>query len=666
MSAPFNRVIVLDFETAWSSKDYTLSKMPTEQYLRDPRFKAWGLCWKDLGAEGPAVWVTRRDLQKFFASIDWSKTAVVAHNAAFDLAIASWHYNAHPVFIFDSLSMARATRGVEVGNSLARLAAEFELPPKGKAVHSTDGILDALPADIESELATYCAHDVYLCEEVFKRLVKGYPREELKLIDLTIKMFTEPMLTLDMSMLEEALAEEKETREALLARLDINEADLASNDKFAKILEAVGVVAPTKPKKPTKKTPNPKGTLFAFAKTDAVFQSLLNGDNEDVALLCEARLKVKSTQARTRAQRFLDIGGRGALPVPLNYYGTLTGRWSASKGSAQNMQNLKRGSFLRKSIMAPEGYQCVVSDLSQIEPRVLAYMADYDELLNIFRSGRDVYADFGATMFNMPGLTKENAPVLRQSAKSCLLGASYYLGWASFAQQLLVGFLGAPPVRYDRAFAKTLGITREEAFDFGDGKWGAERLERMAEIPHLCTYGELLVHCICAKRIIDTYRATAAPVVAHWTLLQELIEDSLYLGHETDVKCLHFEKERIVLPNGMALRYPDLQFEDVKGKGREWTYASGSMRKKLHAGVLAENTTSALARVVMADAMLRIVQRYPIRLTVHDETIKLVPDSEIEEGKAWCHEQMLVEPTFMPGIPLGAETGAHRRYGLAK
>jgi len=668
MSAPFDRVLVIDFETAWSSKaarPLTLKQQTTEEYIRDTRFKAWGLCCKELGSSSPAIWVSRSNLPGFFSAVDWSRTAVLAHNAQFDIAIMEWHYDAHPAFIFDSLSMARALRGVEVGNSLAKLAQEFGLPAKGTAVSSTDGIMDALPAEIEHELAVYCEHDVFLCEEIFKRLVDGYPRKELELIDITIKMFTRPRLELDSSMLEKALEEEKKTREELLARLNVTDSDLASNDKFAAVLQAMGIPAPTKAKKPTKKTPHPKGTLFAFAKTDAVFQSMLNGDNEDVALLCEARLKVKSTQARTRAQRFLDISRRGALPVPLNYFGTLSMRWSASKGSSLNMQNLKRGSFLRKSIMAPHGYQCVVSDLSQIEPRVLAYMAGYEDLLAIFRSGRDAYAEFGATMFNIPGMTKESHSLLRQSSKSALLGCGYYLGWASFAQQLLTGFLGAPPVRYDMKFAKMLGVAKEEAAKFAMGRGGEDRMKRMAEIPHACSEDELLVHCVCAKHIIDTYRRASKPIVDHWGVLQELIESSLYAGETHKLKCMRFEKEQIVLPNGMALRYPDLRFEQTPN-GKEWTYASGSMRKTLHAGVLAENTTSALSRVVMTDGLLRLSARYPISLTVHDEIVCIVPDAEVAEACVWVQAQMLKEPPCMPGIPIDAVTGHHQRYGLAK
>jgi DNA polymerase len=159
---PFDQIIVLDFETAWCKKTYTLSKMTTEEYVRDPRFKAWGLCWKPVGAEGAAEWLSRDEIQGWANSIDWSRTAVLAHNAQFDVTILSWVYGVNPCHIFDTLSMARALRGIEVGNSLGKLAEAFQLPPKGNAVHSTDGMLDEIAPEVEAELAEYCAHDTYL------------------------------------------------------------------------------------------------------------------------------------------------------------------------------------------------------------------------------------------------------------------------------------------------------------------------------------------------------------------------------------------------------------------------------------------------------------------------------------------------------------------------
>ena len=663
MSAPFDKVLVVDFETRWDRSDYTLSKLTTEQYIRDRRFKAFGLCfkWLDDDVESVAEWVAHDDIQAWVDSIDWDNTAVLAHNAQFDVAILAWIYGAKPAFIFDSLSMARALRGVEVGNSLAKLAETYGLPPKGDAVHSTNGMVD-IPYEVEQELAEYCKHDVYLCEQIFKNLMHevdgGFPVKELKLIDMTLKMFCNPVLELDKEMLDEAIAEEKEKREALLAKVGVEDAALASNDKFADVLLGLGVTPPKKVSKTTGKE------AYAFAKNDALFQALLNSDNEDVSLICEARLKVKSTLERTRAQRFVDIAQRGTLPVPLNYYGAHTGRWSASKGSGLNLQNLKRGSFLRKSIQAPMGFTLVVCDLSQIEPRVLAHLSDYHSLLDIFSSGRDAYASFGAQMFGIPDLSKESHPELRQSAKSALLGCGYGMGWASFSAQLLTGFLGAPPTMYDKAFAKQLGVTSQDVSDFVN--WN-RNIDMMSEIPHTCSDDDLLVHCLAAKKIIDIYREKAQPVVDLWGLSNDLIKHSLVDGNEYQYKCLTFSKESIRLPSGLSLRYPNLTgTADAKGR-IQWHYGADEKSiKKLYGGKIVENFVQAVARCVMTDGMLRIQKRYSCVLTVHDEVVVLVPEDEAKEAEAWVLEQMVVEPSYMQGIPLDAETGCNKRYGEAK
>jgi DNA polymerase len=654
LSAPYEQILTLDFETYWDSKTYTLSKMTTEEYIRHETFLPFGFCAHIYGSAEPIRWVSRQDIPEFLAGIDWGRTAVLAHNAQFDISILSWVYNIRPCFIFDTLSMARALRGVEVGNSLAKLATDFGLPEKGRAVYSTDG-LSELDGHLESELAEYCKHDVYLCERIFERLEEGYPKSELRLIDMTLKMYTQPRLILDAEMLSVAIDKEKEQRGRLLEKLEIDEADLASNPKFAKLLTQLGVVPPVKTSKTTGKQ------ALALAKNDALFQALLNGENEDVALLCEARLKVKSTSERTRAQRFLDIAGRGTLPVPLSYYGASTGRWTASKGSAINMQNLKRGSFLRKAIMAPDGCQLVVGDLSQIEPRVLAWLSDSHSLLDIFRSGADPYARFGADMFGVPGMTKESHPDLRQSAKSALLGAGYQLGWASFAAQLLTGFLGAPPVMYGTKFAKNLGIRSDDVLGFiGYHK----NFVRMMEIPHTCSEYDLGIHCIVAKVIIDRYRAVSQPIVAFWNLCQHLIEYSLYGGKPYEIKCLQFSKGAIRLPSGMKLLYPDLRpSKDDEGR-LQWVY--GKDATKLYAGKITNNVTQAVARCVMTDGMLRVQKKYFVAGTVHDELIAVVPDEEVEFAKTWVLAQMTMEPKYLPGIPLNADGGANRRYGLAK
>ena len=675
MALPFKRLIALDYETAWGREvKLGFSCQTNEEYIRDPRFKAWGLSWKDVNLNEPeiwqegqkvrtgSVWVRGKDVQRWVDSVDWSTTGIVCQNTQFDGSILSWIYGAQPCFQFDTLSMGRALFGIEVGNSLKKLAERFGLPPKGDGLAPSENYLDELPFNVEQILADYCKHDTWLCEQIFLRLLPGYPASELRLIDMTLKMYTRPLLELDQDMLTHALHEERETRESLLKRLDVTDSMLASNDQFAEVIRSLGVEPPTKKKKPTVKTPNPVGLNYAFAKNDALFQAMLNGDNEDVALLCEARLKVKSTTERTRAQRFVGIAQRGPLPVPLSYYGAATGRWTAAKGSAINMQNLKRGSFLRKAIMAPEGQELIVADLSQIEPRVLAWLSDYDDLLNIFRSGEDPYAMFGRQMFNMPELNKKDHPDLRQSAKSALLGAGYGLGWASFASQLLVGFLGAPPVRYDKAFAKKLGVNAQYIERFLNWE---DNIKALEEIPHTCTMQELLIHCVAAKKIIDIYRATAYPVVGFWELCSNLIHRSLAEGEEYNHKgCLLFRKEEIVLANGMSLKYPNLrQQKDERGRP-QWVY--GPDATKLYAGKVTNNVTQGTARIVMTDGMLRISKVYPVVGTVHDEALGLAPKEEASSALEWMLAQMTKEPKYMPGIPLAADGGHHRRYGLAK
>ncbi|HQT82052.1 MAG TPA: DNA polymerase [Ferrovaceae bacterium] len=648
-----NKVLVIDFETRWSSKDYTLSKLTTEEYIRDERFKAFGLGFKELG-DDKIHWISGDNIQAFVDTVDWRHTAVLAHNAQFDVAILSWVFGARPRFIFDTLSMARALRGIEVGNSLMRLASEFNLPPKGNAVHSTDGMTD-LPQDVELELAEYCKHDVFLCEEIFKRLVDGYPKDELYLIDMTLKMYTDPKLELDGEMLNKALTEENKRIADLLSRLNVAEEDLASDAKFANLLQQLGVEAPTKVSKKTGKT------AYAFAKNDALFQALVDSDNEDIALLCEARLRVKSTIMRTRAQRFLDISKRGRLPVPLHYYGAHTGRWSAARGSGINLQNLKRKSSLRNAICAPEGYTVVVSDLSQIEPRVLAWLADYQTVLELFRGSADVYAAFGAKMFGVPNMTKESHPDLRQSAKSALLGCGYGMGWLSFGSQLLTGFLGAPPVLYDKKFAKQLGIGKDEVKKFFENE---DNVEKALAIPRRCTDAEIITHCVAAKHIINAYRKEADEVKQLWRLCDDMLYECLDGGDTYEFQCIQFRKGEIVLPNSMALRYPNLKAIKGEDKRTEWVY--GETGKKIYGSKIVENIVQALARIVMTDAMLRINKRYQIVLTVHDELVAVVPDQELEEAKDWIHAQMIMESAYMPSLPLGAETESGKRYGEAK
>jgi hypothetical protein len=254
--------------------------------------------------------------------------------------------------------------------------------------------------------------------------------------------------------------------------------------------------------------------------------------------------------------------------------------------------------------------------------------------------------------------------ILTDAGPLIVHNCGFQLGWAAFAAQLLVGVLGADPKRYTKAEARQLGVTAQMARDFL--AWH-ENVAKMNEIPHTCAEEELLIHCLAAKAIIDKYRDAADPVVQFWGLLGHLIERSLVGGEEYDHKgMLLFRKEEIVMASGMSIRYPGIEVElDKKGRP-QYSFMNGKKRQKLYPGRVCNNVTQGSARIVMSDGLLRIGERYRVLGTVHDEGLALLPEAEALQGYKWMLQQMVVEPEWLPGIPLAADGGVHRSYGMAK
>lgn len=100
-------ILVLDFETTYS-QSYSLSKLTTEQYIRDPQFETIGVAVKRNDEK--TVWFSGDDeeTKDFLDQYDWANSIAIAHNAIFDMAILNWRYDIRPKRIVDTLSMARA------------------------------------------------------------------------------------------------------------------------------------------------------------------------------------------------------------------------------------------------------------------------------------------------------------------------------------------------------------------------------------------------------------------------------------------------------------------------------------------------------------------------------------------------------------------------------
>ena len=602
-------IIVLDFETYYS-KDFSLSKITTEEYVRDDRFEVIGVAVKEN--DGATEWFsgTFEETKAFLARYDWANSFAVAHNAMFDAAILTWRFDVRPMAWLDTLSMARALHGIEVGNSLGSLVKHYGLGEKGTEVVNAIGKrrLDFDNGSL-ALYGDYCINDVELTHKLLHVLLPKFKKTELKLIDITIRMFSEPALQLDLPLLEQHLEEVKARKERLLQAVQQDRESLMSNQKFAELLRKCGVIPPTKISLTTGKE------TLAMAKSDEAFKALAEHPDERVQALVAARLGNKSTLEETRTERFISIAKRGDMPVPLQYYAAHTGRWGGT--DKINLQNLpSRGANagkLKTAIVAPKGFVLIDSDSAQIEARVLAWLAGQTDLVEAFRNGEDVYKIMASAIYakSVDEVTKEE----RFVGKTTILGSGYGMGAAKFKAQL-----------------KTFGV------EVSDGE---------------------------AAHIVETYRSTYPKVPELWRQGQAAIESMA--ANQTSPYgngCVAVNgSEGILMPNGLYQRYPNLRkVLDDAGKS-QFVYDYRKSVSKIYGGKLTENICQGLARCIIGEQMVRIAKRYKVVLTVHDAIACVAPEEETEAAVAYVEECMRWVPEWAQGLPLNCEAGYGKNYG---
>ena len=605
-------ILTIDFETFYD-RGFSLSKITTEEYIRDPRFETIGVGVKK--DDGYTVWFsgTKKQTKNFLDQFPWGDSVAVAHNAVFDMAILNWCYDIRPKRIVDTLSMARALGHGSV--SLKALAEFYKLGVKGTEVVNALGKrrLDFTAEDLGA-YGSYCRNDADLTYSLFEVLGDGFPLNELKLIDLTIRMFTEPVLELDESVLTAHLADVKEKKASLMSKMLISKEQLMSNPQLADVLRSLGVEPPTKTSLTTGKE------THAFAKNDEEFKALLEHENVIVQAVVAARLGVKSTLEETRTERLIGIAERGSLPIPLRYYAAHTGRWGGD--DKVNMQNLPRTSPLKKAILAPEGYVFIDSDSSQIEARTLAWLAGQDDLVTAFANGEDVYKIMASAIYGKAekDITKDE----RFVGKTTILGAGYGMGAVKFQAQL-----------------KNFGVVTD------------------------------LDEC---QRIISTYRETYEHVPELWqeagSAIKAMIDDKTAPIGRKGV--LQVEGANgIRLPNGLYLHYPNLREQEDEETGkREIVYdtkkGKAVIPTRIYGGKLIENVCQALARIVIGEQMLKVARRYRPVMTVHDAIAVLAPKDTADEAQAYVEKCMKMRPAWGMDLPLNCEAGYGASYGECK
>lgn len=636
------RTFTVDVESYYD-REYSLRRMSPVEYILDPRWETIGWAVKD--GDKPSKWLTHAQFVQFIGVLKQlpDKVALVSHNALFDMCVLAWRYGYVPDLMIDTLAMARATLQHGLRSlSLDSVATHLKLGVKGNTVHKVQGMsLEAIKqAGFYDEYAEYSRGDADLCWGIYRKLTDPagayrFPASEVLVMDSVIRCAVQPQFTLNTHMLAQHLHEVRANKQALLDRIFVQNHDslpagatakdvLMSNEMFATALRALGVEPPTKISPVTGKE------AYAFAKTDADFIALDEHENPDVQALVSARLGVKSTIEETRTERFLNIsnlvwpGNRQRLmPMPLRYSGAhthrLSGDWSL------NVQNLGRGSKLRKALEAAPGYKVVAVDASQIEARKAGWFCGADGLTGAFARKEDVYSLFATEVFGYP-VTKKSHPVERFIGKTGVLGLQYGLGWPKFQSTV--------------------------------------KMQSRAQVGQ-----EVVMEDLDAQRAVNTYRNTYREIPAMWRRLDGLIARMTHRDCYEEVGPVTFLHEKIRLPSGLHLHYHNL--ENING---QWKFTYAGKPKYLYGGKLLENITQALARVVIMDAAARVRRRLALEghdaiqlaLQVHDELVFIAPEDQAQWLCGLVIEEMRRPPVWGLDIPLDAEGGIGDSYGDAK
>ena len=616
-------IITIDFETYYS-KDYSLSKLTTESYIRDDRFEVIGLAIKVN--DSTTSWYEHDEIPTILSSLNLSESAILGHNTFFDGSILRWKYRKEPKFWLDTMSMAKPLHNIETGCSLSALAKHYKLGAKGTEVLHAVGKrrTDFTPQELDM-YSKYCINDVELTYKLWKKLSQGYPLSELMVIDQTLRMFIEPVIELDTQLLASHLENIKNDKRQLVDRLvskglspeQVKKA-LMSNNIFAELLKKLGVEPPMKQSLRTGKQ------TYAFAKTDKEFTQLQEHPNIVVQQLVSARLGVKSTIEETRTENLIEVSKRGKLPIMLKYYGAHTGRFSG--GDKLNLQNLPRNGVIRKSLTVSKDKVLIACDSSQIEARMVAYISKQEDLVQAFREGRDVYSEFASEIYGRK-ITKKDK-IERFVGKTCILGLGYGMGAEKFKNTLALGQGGI-----------SVDIDINEA-----------------------------------KRIVNLYRQKNHSIVSFWRLCDHALYNMVEGDSGSIGDIIQYNSFGVILPNKMHIRYPELRstpngFEYISNV-RDYRKYKAKLDDvnwtNIYGGKMTENIVQALARIVVSEQMIEVGKHYKVLFQVHDELITVSGWENRNTTRQHVETIMSTSPAWAQDLPVACESGVGTNYGDCK
>lgn len=685
---PESTLVVIDFETYWDSKTYTLSKMGPIEYVRNENFAPQlcafamsnGVCCVDCFA------VEHERLRTTFENLDMHDVAWCGHNMhGFDSLILSEFFDFHPRKIWDTIAMMRWTGLSRVCRESHAALTEF-LGNGHKAAGTVVSDHKQWPDDFTPEermfFIQYCKDDAGQCYQNAQAMLPYMTPDALRFMSITARMATEPSFVLDEDLLLEYLSDldaaADKARQELMAMFSFQTnadmlAALRSADKFAGMLRSLGIEPPLKESAAKTKTKREKLQLaadagvpgaaeelenmqpvmtYAFSKTDVDFVLMQDHPDPRVALLVRTRLQLNSSIDRSRAETLLKFARmHKPLPIMLGAWLAHTGRYSAgasadagTKTDKLQFQNLSKRDpskrKLRQAIKVPEGHVVVACDSSQIEARGLAFVANEVGLLTQFREGRDPYSELAETIFGVPWQDikagakagDKKMEMYRNTGKTGILSCGYGVGYVKYSNTLL-----------------RQGIHLHEDLD---------RHHELARYAH------------------GIYRAAHPNIVAFWKTAENVLEamlrgesgtfggpnNDIYtfgimpVGPRTDL-CV----PSVRFPSGYILRYPGLRAErNDRGKWQFLydTYKGASkIPTHIYGGAFTNNLVQGLSfvDVIMYQGCRMDEAGIKLACNIHDAWASVMPEEQGEYVKQQMLHYMSIVPPALNGLPVACE-----------
>lgn len=634
-------MIHIDFETRGK---VDLRKRGAWRYSEDPDTDILCLAFKI--DEGPIdLWVPGEAVPDELARAIRSGMAVAAYGVHFERAI--WENIAVPRYGFPLIKsdqwtcVASKVAAHALPRKLADVAKALNLPEQKDMTGSRVMMKLAKPnkkggwhekkADLKT-LYDYCVQDV-ATECAVDKAVRDLSKDERAIWQLDQKINTRG-IAIDTELVSAALRMIEEHTEVLSKELtkltDGQVTSATERDNLLFWLDMHGYAMEDMT----------KGTVAeALKSAPAKFKRIL-----------EIRQETGKTSTAKYEAFKNAVCKDGRVRNLLLYHGASTGRWS---GMLVQPQNFPRDKFkdpepviidvktmtykrfkefypnvletlsklLRPCFIASPGHTLYGGDYNAIEARVLFWLAGDEKALNTFRKGEDIYADLARIIYSCSEINKEQ----RDLGKRGILGCGYGMG--------------------AKKFKATCDL------------WGSPISEELSE------------------RVVQAYRSRYYSVVRFWYDQESAAIEAVKTGRA--VRCgkilwaTHNGSLYCRLPSGRCLAYYDpkilngetpwgekksqLSFMAVNSVTRKWE------RDRTYGGKIVENITQAVARDVMANAMLKCeVEGYKLLLSVHDELITERHDDDFAIDSL---EDIMVDlPAWADGLPVKAETWSNRRY----